>query len=77
MPIMAAGMHDASVATDIRTSLGFAHRQRIHIGSQPEGFLSFSHLERADHTGTAKAAGHFISPLRQVICDYLTGAMFW
>src|SRR6266851_1937206 len=53
------------------------HRQRVHVGAQPDAFAPAAFaLEHADHAGAAEAAMHLDAPLRQLVGDDAGGADF-
>ena len=55
----------------------FFHRQRVHVGAQPNTFAARAvALEHADHAGAAEAAMHLDAPLRQLVGDDAGGSHF-
>jgi hypothetical protein len=55
----------------------FLHRQRVHVGAQPDPLAAVAFaLEYADHAGAANAAVHLDAPLRELFGDNAGGADF-
>src|ERR1700733_12947969 len=53
------------------------HRQRVHIGAQPDALAAIAvALEHADHPGAAEPAMHFDAPLLELVGDDAGGADF-
>ena len=63
MAIMPAGMHRPLHRAAIGDIIQFFHRQRIHIGAQPNGAIAGTIAEHANHARTAHAAMH-LNPKR-------------
>src|SRR5882757_7209156 len=55
----------------------FFHRQRVHVGAEPNAFAALAlALEHPDHAGAADTAMHLDAPLRQFVGDDAGGAHF-
>ena len=51
------------------------HRQRVHVGAQPDALAAVAlALEHADHAGAAEAAMHLDAPSLQLVGDDAGGA---
>ena len=69
--VMAAAVKPAGFGERQRQSAVLFHRQRVHVGAQPDRALA---LEDADHAGAAEPAMHLDAPLRQLVGDDAGGA---
>ena len=64
MSVVAAGVHDALVATCVLQPRGFLDRQCIHVRAQTQRARAVATLELPDHTGSAQAALNVVTPVR-------------
>ena len=73
--VMAAAMHLAVELGGVRQAVGLLHRQAVHVGAQPDGFMRVADAQRTDHAGLADAARHLAAPALQLLGDDVAGAL--
>ena len=77
MSVVAAGVHDALVATCVLQPRGLLDRQCIHVRAQAQRALAVATLELPDHTGSAQAALNVVTPVPQSCSHQITGAQLF
>ena len=73
---MPAAMHLALDARFMREAIGFRHRQRIHIGTNPKPALAVPVAQHAHNAGLANAAMHLNPPGGEAFSDQRAGPHF-
>ncbi len=64
--VMAAGMHAALVLAAMVEGVVLVHRQRIHVGAQPDGARIVADADGADHAGLADAGRDLAAPFLEL-----------
>ena len=75
VPVVAASVHDAHVATGIRQACGFVDGQRIHVGAQADAALARAFFELTHQPRAPQAPGDLVAPSAQLFCDQIAGAV--
>ena len=65
--VMTAGVHAALVLAAVIEGVVFVHRQRIHVGAQPDRLGIVADPDRAHDSGLADAGGDLAAPLLQFL----------
>ena len=76
VPVVAASVHDAGVATGIGQAGGFVNRQGVHIGANADRLAAVAAFQLAHQTGAAQTALDLVAPSGQLLGHQITGAVF-
>ena len=76
VPVVAASVHDARVATGVSEACGFVDGQRIHVGAQADAALAGAFFELPHQPCAPQAPRDLIAPSAQLFCDQIAGAVF-
>ena len=76
MSVMTAGVHLAVVGRAVGEIVHLLDRQRVHIGTQPDGGLCVAAPNRADHPGPGQPAIDLAAVLGELCRDEVGGALF-
>jgi hypothetical protein len=65
--VMAAGMHAALVLAAMIEGIVLVHRQRVHVGAQPNGARIVADPDGADDAGLADAGRDLAAPFLELL----------
>ena len=71
--VVPTSMHDACVAAGVGQAGGFLDRQRIHVGTQADGFAGASAPQLPHHARPAESALDLVAPLLQALRNQIAG----
>ena len=72
--IVATGVHLARHSTGVGKGVALLHRQRVHVGAQPDGAAGRARLDATHHAGGTQAAVDGNAPVGQLLRNDVGGA---